>query len=145
MNRPQYICSTLMHIIVHDVAYQADAWTVRERLLLCAIINSLSKCIGGCERLVQTPVPLHYARHAGRFMGLFVLSLPLILIDDMGLLAVPAVAITVWALYGVQEIGLLIENPFARCPADERLDGECERASVRACVCARQRESMYLN
>ena len=145
VNRPQYICSTLMHIIVHDVAYQADAWTVRERLLLCAIFNSLSKCIGGCERLVQTPVPLHYARHAGRFMGLFVLSLPLILIDDMGLLAVPAVAITVWALYGVQEIGLLIENPFARCPADERLDGECERASVRVCVCARAREREHVS
>jgi predicted membrane chloride channel (bestrophin family) len=102
VNRPLYITNALMHIIVHDIAYQMDQWTVRERLWLCSIINQLSKCVGGCERLVQTPVPLHYARHTGRFMGLFVLTLPLILVDDMGMLAVPAVAIMVWCIFGVQ-------------------------------------------
>lgn len=57
--------------------------TYAERNTVCTCVWQLSKCIGGCERIVQTPVPLHYARHTGRFMGLFILTLPFILVDDM--------------------------------------------------------------
>ena len=57
--------------------------TYAENNIVCTRMWQLSKCIGGCERIVQTPVPLHYARHTGRFMGLFILTLPFILVDDM--------------------------------------------------------------
>jgi predicted membrane chloride channel (bestrophin family) len=57
--------------------------THAERSTVCTCMWQLSKCIGGGERIVQTPVPLHYARHTGRFMGLFILTLPFILVDDM--------------------------------------------------------------
>ncbi|EKX41039.1 hypothetical protein GUITHDRAFT_74943, partial [Guillardia theta CCMP2712] len=115
VNRPLYIVQAMSSVITNDVPYQSDRWTSRERLAVLGMINELGKCVGGCERIVQTPIPLHYARHTGRFMGLFCLTLPLVFIGEMGLLAVPAVACVVWCLYGVQqEIGLLIENPFSR-------------------------------
>jgi hypothetical protein len=80
---------------------------------MMGMINELSKGVGACERLVQTPIPLHYARHTSRFMAVFTLTLPLFLVQEIGYSAVPSVACVVWCLFGVQEIGLMIENPFA--------------------------------
>eukprot|EP00960_Hanusia_phi_P058153 763792-Hanusia_phi.AAC.3 len=105
VNRPLYIVQAMSTVITNDVPYQSDRWTSRERLAVLGMINELGKCVGGCERIVQTPIPLHYARHTGRFMGLFCLTLPFVFIGEMGLLAVPAVACVVWCLYGVQVRG----------------------------------------
>ena len=75
-------------------------------------VAELSDCIGACERIVQTPVPLHYARHTSRLATIFVNTLPFVLCKEMGLLAIPTMAVVVWALFGIQEIGLIIEEPF---------------------------------
>ena len=113
VNRPLFILNR-MALIVTAVPYDAVQWTSRERLSVLTMVNELGKCVGSCERIVQTPIPLHYARHTGRFMGLFCLTLPFLFIGEMGMLAVPVVACVVWCLFGVQEIGLLIENPFSQ-------------------------------
>ena len=59
-----------------------------------------------------TPVPLHYARHTSRLATVFVSSLPLVLARELGLALVPTMGFISWALFGIQEIGLLIEDPF---------------------------------
>ena len=43
----------------------------RERLMALGMINRLSSYVGACERLLQTPVPLNYARHTSRFLTLW--------------------------------------------------------------------------
>mmetsp|Transcript_7280 Transcript_7280/g.11207 ORF Transcript_7280/g.11207 Transcript_7280/m.11207 type:complete len:430 (-) Transcript_7280:453-1742(-) len=111
-NRPLCLVNKIAKV-VKGVEYSA-AWTSRERLALLALVNSLSDTIGACERLVQTPVPLAYTRHTNRFLSLWVLSLPLTLAGDMGWGAVPAMGLVAWALFGIQEIGLTIEDPFRR-------------------------------
>jgi predicted membrane chloride channel (bestrophin family) len=64
-----------------------------------------SQAIGACERLVQTPVPLTYARHTSRFLSIWCLTLPLALVGDFGFYTVPVMAVVTWALFGIQEIG----------------------------------------
>jgi len=86
----------------------------RERLNLIKMIGQLRASVGAAERIAQTPVPLHYARHALRFLTIWCFALPLALVEQLGLLTVPATAFIVWALYGLREIGTLIENPFSR-------------------------------
>ena len=78
------------------------------------IASDLSDCIGACERIVQTPVPLHYARHTSRLATIFIFTLPFVLTAEMGLLTVPCMATICWALFGIQEIGLIIEEPFGK-------------------------------
>ena len=73
-------------------------------------VAALSDCIGACERIVQTPVPLHYARHTSRLATIFIFTLPFVLTAEMGLLTVPCMATICWALFGIQEIGLFIEH-----------------------------------
>lgn len=100
---------------VYDVPYDKDLrWTSRERLELVKKINELRQCVGASERIAQTPVPLHYARHASRFLSLWCFLLPLALVDQLGLFTAPATAFIVWGLFGLREIGTLIENPFSR-------------------------------
>eukprot|EP00962_Isochrysis_galbana_P059293 scaffold32777_cov112-Isochrysis_galbana.AAC.1 len=53
----------------------------REMLLACA--KGLSSCVGACERIVQTPIPLHYSRHTSRFLTLYCNSLPLVITPSL--------------------------------------------------------------
>ena len=43
---------------------------------------------------------------------MYCLTLPLAAVSDLGYLAVPAVGLLTWVLYGVQEIAVMIEKPF---------------------------------
>ena len=55
-------------------------------------------------------MPLNYARHTSRFLTLWCLTLPISLVETMGLLVVPVTAFVTWCLFGIQEIGLFIEH-----------------------------------
>jgi len=82
----------------------------RERLMAIALVNQLSSYVGACERLLQTPVPLNYARHTSRFLTLWCFTLPVSLVGSMGFGVIPVTAFVTWCLFGIQEIGLFIEH-----------------------------------
>ena len=87
-------------------------FTARERLALISNVDKLSRCIGGCERIHQTVVPLNYARHSLRSLTLWLFTLPFALVKDTGLLTGPVLFLVSWLLFGVYEIGYSIEDPF---------------------------------
>ena len=92
-----------------------DSFTVRERLYALKRVADLRATIAQAERIVQSPVPLHYARHTSRFLSVWCFTLPLCLAPTVPAAALPAVVgVVAWALLGLREIGLLIENPFRR-------------------------------
>ena len=114
-NRPLFLCRQL-GMQMRDLPESA-CFTSRERQKALDIVDKLGSYVGSCERLVQTPVPLNYARHTSRFLTLWCLTLPISLVETMGLLVVPVTAFVTWCLFGIQEIGLFIEH----CALD---DGE---------------------
>ena len=111
-NRPLYVCKWLASEIKNIP--ETYTFTSRERLFGIAAVNQLSSYVGACERLLQTPVPLNYARHTSRFLTLWCFTLPISLVDTMGLLVVPVTAFVTWSLFGIQEIGA---RPPSRAPA----------------------------
>jgi predicted membrane chloride channel (bestrophin family) len=84
----------------------------RERLSMLGLVEKMTNCIAACERIVQTKIPLNYARHTGRFMMLWLLSLPFALVGGLGAATVPVLGLISWGLFGIWEIGLMIEDPF---------------------------------
>ena len=74
----QHHCRTETSLQVKAVRYSQD-WSSRERLAILSMCNKLGAAIGGCERLVQTPVPLHYVRHTSRFLTIWCFLLPLVI------------------------------------------------------------------
>ena len=71
-----------------------------DQQLIEPLIQELLEGQGSCERILRTPVPLSYSRHTSRFLSLWNITLPFILVrKGMGMFAVVAtfaVALYVW-------------------------------------------------
>ena len=66
----------------------------------------------GCERIVRTPIPFAYAQHIKLFVTLFCFTVPFAIVDAMKGYTPVAAAIFAFALFGIDEIGVEIEDPF---------------------------------
>mmetsp|Transcript_16643 Transcript_16643/g.21595 ORF Transcript_16643/g.21595 Transcript_16643/m.21595 type:complete len:409 (-) Transcript_16643:329-1555(-) len=79
--------------------------------------------IGVSERIFKTPIPLAYTRHTSRSLTIWLLGLPFCLYNDLGtpweqILTIPeSMAIAVF-FYGIEEIGVQIEEPFSILPME---------------------------
>ncbi len=102
----------------------ADAGRLSEQRLqlLDGNLTSLIDSWGGCERILRTPIPFAYAQHIKTFLLLFCLSAPFAMVETMGWLTPLASALLAFALYGIDEIGVEIEDPFGTDPNDLPLD-----------------------
>ncbi|XP_024373551.1 voltage-dependent chloride channel 1, chloroplastic [Physcomitrium patens] len=83
-----------------------------EGMQLDANISQFNESISVCERLIRTPIPLAYTRLTSRILVLWHLSLPVVLWDDCHWVVVPATFISAASLFCIEEVGVLIEEPF---------------------------------
>lgn len=90
------------------------------------LLNELVNALGGCERILKTPMPLAYSIHLKQLLLLYCLSLPFQVVGSLQWWTGPIVALISFTLFGIEEIGLEIENPFGRDPNDLPLDAICE-------------------
>lgn len=81
---------------------------------------------GACERIRWTPLPFAYAVHLRRFLILYCLTLPLALIKDLGWATIPASLMISYSLFGIEEIGVEIEDPFGYSVNDLPIKAFCE-------------------
>jgi len=109
-NRPLWVCDRMAQEL-RNVPDQ-DEFSARERLTLMARVEKLSGCVGACERIHQTAVPLNYARHSLRALTLWLFTLPFALVSSLKIITGPVVFLISWLLFGVYEIGYSIEDPF---------------------------------
>ncbi|KAI3703198.1 hypothetical protein L1987_73104 [Smallanthus sonchifolius] len=82
--------------------------------------------IGVCEQIVGIPIPLSYTRLTSRFLVLWHLTLPIILWDDCNWIVVPATFVSAASLFCIEEVGVLIEEPFQMLSLDELCIRVCE-------------------
>ncbi|MEW6283194.1 MAG: bestrophin family protein [Candidatus Eremiobacterota bacterium] len=85
-------------------------------------LTSLIDSIGGAERIVKTPVPFAYAQHIKGFLFLFCFTVPFVMVDSMGWYDCLGSAAVAYALFGIEEIGVEIEDPFGTDPNDLPLE-----------------------
>jgi putative membrane protein len=81
-------------------------------------LTALNDALGGAERILRTPIPFAYAQHIKIFVVLFCFSAPFVMADVMGWATPAAVAFLALALFGIDEIGVEIEDPFGDDPND---------------------------
>ncbi len=85
-------------------------------------LTQMITALSGCERIRFTPVPFAYAQHIKLFLTVFCFTSPFAMVGGMGLWTVPAVVVLTLALFGIDEIGVEIEDPFGDDPNDLPLD-----------------------
>lgn len=88
-------------------------------------VQLLVDYLGACERIKSTPLPFAYVVHLRRALVLYSVTLPLTLVEAFGWGTVPAVFCVAYTFFGIEEIGVEIENPFGDEPNDLPLDRIC--------------------
>jgi ion channel-forming bestrophin family protein len=89
------------------------------------ILNGLVDTLGACERILRTPMPLAYAIHLKQLLLIYCLLLPFQMVDDLKWWTAIATALVSFTLFGIEAIGVEIENPFGTDPNDLPLDAIC--------------------
>ena len=99
--------------------------TEQRLIILNTPLAELTRSLGGCERIRNTPLPIAYVLHIKRFLSLFCLTISLPFVAVMGWWSVLATALVSYAFVGIEEIGVEIEDPFGDDPNDLPLDKIC--------------------
>ncbi len=89
------------------------------------LLGQLVDALGACERILKTPMPLAYSVHLRQLLVIYCLTLPLTLLEGLGWLTGPTVALVSFTLLGIEAIGIEIENPFGHDPNDLPLNAIC--------------------
>lgn len=75
-------------------------------------LNSLVDAYGRMETIRSTPLPIAHLIHQKQVLALFTCVLPFAIVDDYKWWSVPVVAIVAFTLYGIEGIGVQLEDPF---------------------------------
>jgi putative membrane protein len=107
--------------------FETKRLDVYQLTIMVERLNSMVDGLGACERILMTPMPLAYALHLKQLLLIYCLSLPFQMVQGLGWLTGPIVALVSFMLFGIEEIGIEIENPFGRDPNDLPLDVICQK------------------
>lgn len=88
-------------------------------------IQLLVDFCGACERIRSTPMPYAYAVHLRRVLMVYCFTLPFALVSRFGLVTIPVTLALAYALFGIEEIGVEIEDPFGADSNDMPLGQIC--------------------
>lgn len=81
--------------------------------------------IGGCERIHKTPLPFPYMVHLRRALLLYCYTLPFALVRDFGWVTILDTLLVTYIFFGIEEIGVEIEDPFGDDENDLPLEQFC--------------------
>jgi putative membrane protein len=123
------VVATRLSRRIEDLA-RAGVLAPHHVMLMDANVTSLIDYLGGCERIARTPVPFAYAQHIKVFVLLFCLTIPFAIVDVMRGYTPFVAAILAFALMGIDEIGVEIEDPFGDDPNDLPVDRIAETIRV---------------
>lgn len=107
---------------VHRITIRMSEILRRANLLpnvQCHVDRGISDLVDSqqvCERIFTTPIPIVYTRHTARFLFLWLLTLPMSLYREFvsnRWAVIPVVFVHSVLLFGIEELGVLIEEPFS--------------------------------
>jgi putative membrane protein len=70
--------------------------------------------IGACERIIRTPLAKVFSIKIRRFLFLYLLALPIAIVDKTGILTPLIVMVVAYPLLSLDQIGIELQSPFAR-------------------------------
>jgi predicted membrane chloride channel (bestrophin family) len=112
-NRPLFVLHALSRLNA-SLANETDAVAsvgIDDRIL------DLTNALGSCERILRTPIYTSYTRHTSRFLTMWCNALPMALYPVVGpALTIPFSLVMSFVMFGIEDIGCRIEEPFASLP-----------------------------
>ncbi len=124
MNNPPLEIAFWIEDYLHE-QYEDNCVDVYQLTAMKELLNSMIDVLGGCERILKTPIPMAYAIHLKQLLLLYCLALPFQMVNDLSWGTGPVVALISFTLFGIEEIGIEIENPFGHDANDLPLTNIC--------------------
>ncbi|HEY9695467.1 MAG TPA: bestrophin family ion channel [Oculatellaceae cyanobacterium] len=89
------------------------------------LVDELVDILGGCERILKTPLPLIYTILLRKLVLVYCLVLPFEIVKDLHWWTGVLTAFVSFTLLSIEQIGSEIEEPFGHDPNDLPLDVIC--------------------
>ncbi|KAF5026682.1 hypothetical protein F66182_1231 [Fusarium sp. NRRL 66182] len=90
-------------------------------------LGMMNDCLNGCERVLNTPLPIAYTIAISQITFVYVFLLPFQLIEKLHWITIPASVAAAYIIFGLLFIGQEIENPFGHDVNDLPLEIYCEQ------------------
>lgn len=120
---PLEISFWIGHYLQHQ--YNRNFVNIYQLTALQKLVDDLVDILGGCERILKTPLPLAYAIKLRQLLLIYCMLLPFELVGGLGWWTGPILSFICLVLLGIEEIGAEIEEPFGHDPNDLPLDVIC--------------------
>lgn len=105
--------------------YKGNCLNNYQLIAIQDLLNNLVDNLGACERILKTPIPLAYAIHLKQLLLIYCLLLPFQLVESLGWWTGLITALVSFTLFGIEAIGIEIENPFGHDENDLQLETIC--------------------
>lgn len=89
------------------------------------LLDQFVECLSRCERILGAPMPQAYSIHLRHLLILYCFALPFQIVKDLQWWTIPVTGVVAFTLFGIEAIGLEIENPFGYDANDIPLDKLC--------------------
>lgn len=96
-----------------------------QMLILNEEFRTFTDVCGACERIKNTPIPYTYSVFIKKFIFLYVITLPLGWVYNLGYFIIPVVIFILYAFTSLEIIAEEIENPFGTDADDLPIDQIC--------------------
>lgn len=93
-------------------------------------LSALGDILAGCERVLNTPLPIAYSIAISQITWVYVMLLPFQLVSTLRYVAIPATIAAAYIILGLLLIGREIENPFGQDVNDLPLESFCEQIAA---------------
>lgn len=117
-----HIAVTIDHMVRND-----QLKVPMQQTLAYNNLSILNDVMTGCERVLNTPLPIAYTIAISQITWVYVVLLPFQLVGFLGWITIPATVAASYIILGLLFIGREIENPFGQDVNDLPLEGFCEQ------------------
>lgn len=122
---PALYCAKRVSLILQQ-AKMNKLITDFEQITIDQNIQLLIDYLGGCERIHKTPLPFAYVVHLRRALLIYCFSLPFALLNSTQIFITPLETFFLsFVFFGIEEIGVEIEDPFGEDENDLPLEDIC--------------------
>lgn len=94
------------------------------------LVDTMVDVLGSCERILKTPIPVAYAIHLRQLIFLYCFITPFQIVNTLHWFTPVVVGIIAFTVFGIEEIGVEIENPFGHDANDLPLDQICRTMRI---------------
>lgn len=102
----------LQMFIDADILLKKKIISQEQLLVINDELRSFTNIAGGCERIKNTPIPYSYSSFIKRIIFIYIITLPLGLINDLQWATVPIVLFVFYAFASLELLAEEIEDPF---------------------------------